>query len=939
MQIIGVALTGEFLIWATNKKTLHHYSLRDWKPSFDYTHDEAITAIYPNSQGTRVVVVDAVNKGYVVSVVDEKVEIPKFPQGKTQVMWDTSDPAVFVAIDRQQRSIGTYTYSPQTIRGPTVSRAGTTKLPPGFEPVLLCDGHIHGQKASGSPTLMCLSSHDCVNPRTGPKRTSQEDLTLGFSQLLAINRVKQAWERALKMKDKDMFLQLARKAMELYDIDLAIKCFRELKDVSMVYALQDIQHIEDKFLVAGYLFMFAGEFQKAQMLFLNSSRPITALEMRRDLFHWDHALQLAQTLAPDQIPIISREYAQQLEIKGEYQQACSLYEKALIDLKDRKDAEHTRVCNGGVARTTLRLGMLQQGKTFALKTGDKFLLKECAQILEGMSLLPEAAEMYVQAEQYERAAMIYCQTKSFHKAAPLMDRITTPKIHQQYAKAKEAEKMYAEAAIAYEKAKDMDEVVRLLLHHLDNPQKAFNIVRTNRSPEGALRISQYCSTQSSWQGTIEFLLIAKHNEEAFQVAMKHSEMGTYAQLLGDDGTQEEYMNIAIYYENVKEYAKAALYYSLCNQFAKAVKFYLMCGESKLEDAINVVRKARGQSGHELLTRAVLDFITGETTGTKRDPRFILKLYLAIGDYAQAGLTAVTVATEDVKTGMQGALKNARDTLFDMHQQLHAQKITMPAELKRLLLLLHTYQLIKKHLKQLKNEDAKEHNRGVDKILPRLLIRIAQNISKFPTLYVNILTLTCMWCHKTGLRKTAFEYANQLMRSDSRNQIEEKFKKKIEKLARTTNATDADDTLSPCPFCEFKIPEFRLDCPSCKNIIPWCASTTKHMVLDDWTFCPRCNFPHLHSVFMHRLQFDKSCDMCGQQVGVNQAVKVSDARSFLIEGGIKSPSQSGDASSSSSAEKKENGEEPKLSEEQEKKFKQKQLAMQAKKEDQLQMEDS
>lgn len=35
--------------------------------------------------------------------------------------------------------------------------------------------------------------------------------------------------------------------------------------------------------------------------------------MRRDLLHWDQALNLAKTLAPNQIPFISREYAQQLE--------------------------------------------------------------------------------------------------------------------------------------------------------------------------------------------------------------------------------------------------------------------------------------------------------------------------------------------------------------------------------------------------------------------------------------------------------------------------------------------------------------------------------------------------------------------------------------------------------------------------------------------------
>ena len=36
-------------------------------------------------------------------------------------------------------------------------------------------------------------------------------------------------------------------------------------------------------------------------------------QMRHDLLHWDQALNLAGTLAPNQIPFISKEYAQQLE--------------------------------------------------------------------------------------------------------------------------------------------------------------------------------------------------------------------------------------------------------------------------------------------------------------------------------------------------------------------------------------------------------------------------------------------------------------------------------------------------------------------------------------------------------------------------------------------------------------------------------------------------
>jgi len=88
-----------------------------------------------------------------------------------------------------------------------------------------------------------------------------------------------------------------------------------------------------------------------------------------------------------------------------------------------------------------------------------------------MKQFNDAAELYMKAEQFEKAAAIYILTKNFARVAPLMDRITTPKLQQQYAKAKEAERAYVDAERAYEKAKDMDSVIRLNLMYLDNPQR------------------------------------------------------------------------------------------------------------------------------------------------------------------------------------------------------------------------------------------------------------------------------------------------------------------------------------------------------------------------------------------------------------------------------------------------------------------------------------
>lgn len=51
----------------------------------------------------------------------------------------------------------------------------------------------------------------------------------------------------------------------------------------------------------------------------------------------------------------------------------------------------------------------------------------------------DAAMLYEAAGAYEKAAEIHINTKNFAQAAPLMNSITTPKLHLLYAQAKEAE--------------------------------------------------------------------------------------------------------------------------------------------------------------------------------------------------------------------------------------------------------------------------------------------------------------------------------------------------------------------------------------------------------------------------------------------------------------------------------------------------------------------
>ena len=80
-------------------------------------------------------------------------------------------------------------------------------------------------------------------------------------------------------------------------------------------------------------------------------------------------------------------------------------------------------------------------------------------------------------------------------------------------------------------------------------------------------------------------------------------------------------------------------------------------------------------------------------------------------------------------------------------------------MKQNLMILHSYILARLHVKR------GDHLRGA-----RMLLRVAKNISKFPSHVVPILTSTVIECSRSGLKNSAFNYAAILMRPEHRSEI-------------------------------------------------------------------------------------------------------------------------------------------------------------------------
>jgi WD repeat-containing protein 19 len=76
------------------------------------------------------------------------------------------------------------------------------------------------------------------------------------------------------------------------------------------------------------------------------------------------------------------------------------------------------------------------------------------------------------------------------KVGELLNYVTSPKIHAQYGKAKEADGYYKEAYKAYLTAKEYENAIRIQLDFLKNPEQAVKIVRETQSIEGAKMVAR-----------------------------------------------------------------------------------------------------------------------------------------------------------------------------------------------------------------------------------------------------------------------------------------------------------------------------------------------------------------------------------------------------------------------------------------------------------------
>ena len=154
----------------------------------------------------------------------------------------------------------------------------------------------------------------------------------------------------------------------------------------------------------------------------------------------------------------------------------------------------------------------------------------------------------------------------------MLSSITSPKIHSQYGKAKEADGYYKEAFKAYMNAKEYENAIRIQLDFLKNPEAAVKIVKENQSIEGAKMVASFFQKFGDYASAIQFLVMSKCTEEAFHLARMHGLMELYAESLGKEANPEEYESVALHFESENNNYLAGKYYMLASSYAEVIFF-------------------------------------------------------------------------------------------------------------------------------------------------------------------------------------------------------------------------------------------------------------------------------------------------------------------------------------------------------------------------------
>ena len=899
-----ICMTDDYLIYSDSNGRVKIFSIEDNCSCIgDYKFDHIIKKIYPNDNGTKYICIDELGSVFVYSPVNETVLqlYDKLPGDFNRALWDKIDQNVFIGINKSNNMVYSFNLILNSLNGPYIrtlrevydlddleeekmssAKVAVTKVDSGCYPFLLENGCLSiFNRAEKETKDIILNSH--YWQYNWKKDGDSED---GHKKYFVQNYLLQKYKACLEAckflnedDQKRFYEKLGKEALNNLDIELAAEAFRYAKNISLVLTVEELKKETEKKVILGHIAAILGQDNHAVELFISSSQPERALELRMDLQDWDEALKLAKEYNKNKEPFISQKLAYQYETQTQsnLQEAMNLYENSYISnpeeyvkkINDDYDINdlllHNQKCTAGISRCAFKIGDTEKGSQKAAELTDKNLVIEIASLCENLHYELESAKLFSQIGLYEKAAIIFIRLKLFKSAEDLMDKIKSPKLLSQLAKMKETEGLYQDAEKAYIAASDWENAIRINLKYLENPDRAREILMNNCKTEAAaILMSEYYESRGKKKETIEYKLIAKRYDEAFVIAQSYNEMKIYGDyMLKNSKNNDEFKKIASYYEGKSQYGEAGVFYEKIGEYQKAIKMYTKSNnEQYFEKAIEMV----GQVKDENLINELIDFFLVESKNPKAH-HFLTKLYILLGNFKEACDIAISLALDEQKFSKYN---EAHQILLDIYISLKDKNLPVSLELNHRLSVLHSYRIAKKFIRLKKPMDA-----------ARNLLRVANNITMFEEDKVKIMTTVALECQEAGLHKSSSAWAIELMK-DHKGSIPENYKSVISKISRKAykNEDELMPLYLPCPFCRRDVPEYDLKCNGCYNVIPFCIASGKHVILKELSKCPHCNFPCNIPEMKKLLVNEVKCPMCSGEVDPNLLQPLDDPSAYL-----------------------------------------------------------
>ncbi|OAF70691.1 WD repeat-containing protein 19 [Intoshia linei] len=864
IDVHRIEMSKQYLVYIFQKKTIKFYNLIDNQHVSISEHSIDILNISLSRNSVNLAFIDIDNSIYLYNPLkDVYLQVNVIGIGKIKgIMWDHSSlEQNFLIIYDQVNVFSCHLVKQSIYDEHAVVSNYVTKIGINQEVLYVKNGQLLLLDSNIQIHYELLTCYTYVEPN-GNLDTLK--LNQSFEKCLYLNRFKLAWNYCVLIDEKDQYEKLALKSLIFLNVDISLQVYRHLKKTSKSMVFSTFKNEEEMKVLCGHIYQFNGKFNEAQNLFMNSSKPNLALQMRRNLLQWDEALRLAQTISPGSVELITLQYAQELELHEDTSKALVMYNTSIENhdsfkgVKEDIPQNYIEICKGGISRCLIQSGQIREGINMALELDKKDLKLECAEILEKLKQWNEAANLYEKCNIYDKAAECYIRNKNWEAVERQLEFVHQPRLFYQFARAKEASGELEKSVLYYKKAEEYDHAIRIYLDKLNNPEDAVILVQQTDSINAAKRLARYFeNTLQDYASAVQFLVLSKCHAEAFKIAQMHNQMEVYSAIVGDNASIDDFKSLSLYFYEKKDYLRAANFSFKCKEYKKALINYISASKLNEKESIEGSIKTVGVANDDQLVSYLIEFLLGDVDGIPKDARYLFKLYMALKKYPEAAKTAIIIANEEQA---DGNFRNARDTLLIMELELRKQGIDPSSEMLNNLMLLQSYLMIKVHAVQ------KNHM-----LAARLLIRIANNISKFNKHSVKILTFAVLQCNYANLNKSAFKFAATLLQPDKKEYIDKKHRKMIELVVRKQKSIQILPTKSPCCYCKEAFDEMELLCPKCEKHLPYCIITGCHYSVTEILECPNCHYGSYKCTFEEYLENVNECPMCCFEISIDSLI--------------------------------------------------------------------